>query len=117
MNTQEAEVLETVNTEGEFHIKMGEAFARLEKDPDFKLIVNEGYLKQKVLDSVSLLAVPSRRNERVNVLEDLVAASNLEYFFMMIMVNYANAMQDASGELDEDFEDDVLNNSSQELIN
>ena len=89
-------------------VDMGESLERLEKNPDFQKIIVEGYLDRKVKASVSLLAVPaiSQRGERPAVFEDIIAASNLQYFFHMIATDYASAMQDASGELEEDFNDE-----------
>lgn len=85
MNTeQEEHELETISVE--HHRVMGEALERLEKNPDFKLVIQEGYLKDKVLASVSLLAVPqiSDQGKRPGVFEDLIAASNLQYFFQAV---------------------------------
>ena len=51
----------------------------------------EGYLKQKALDSVSLLAVPQMRNDRAAIMEDLICGSNLQYFFRWIENQYEAA--------------------------
>ena len=82
------------NTEPkDFAVTMGEALNRLRKNQDFKTLILEGYLKQKVLDSVSLLAVPQikKAGDRPEVLEDLVAASNLQYFFQITDQFYESA--------------------------
>ncbi len=84
-NQQEQQVLETGESL-EHALVMGEALDRLRKNPDFKTVITEGYLEGKVLASVSLLAVPQIKasNRRPNIMEDLVAASNLQYFLQMV---------------------------------
>ncbi len=82
MSNQEQIELETIDTT--HHLLMGEALERLQKNPDFIMIISEGYLRSKVLASVSLLGVPQEKDRRGGVLEDLVSASNLQYFFSMI---------------------------------
>lgn len=74
-------------------ILMGEALERLNKNPDFQKIILDGYLKDKVLASVSLLSVPaiSEQGRRPGVMEDLVSASNLKYFFQMVEQQYEGA--------------------------
>jgi hypothetical protein len=59
---------------------------RLEKNPDYKAIVEGWYLQEKVLDSVGLLAAPQTKQggHRPDVMEDLVAASNFKYAMFMI---------------------------------
>jgi hypothetical protein len=74
--------LETI--EQEHHIVIGEALDRLRKNPDFQTVIVEGYLKEKALASVSLLAVPQKREHRVNIMEDLVASSNLSYWMSIV---------------------------------
>ena len=74
-------------------ISMGEAWLRLQRNGDFKKVITNGYLEEKVLASVSLLAVPQiiDQGRRPNVMEDLVAASNLQYFFKIIEHEYEGA--------------------------
>jgi len=76
--------LETIDTE--HHLLMGEALNRLRKNEDFQKVILNGYLQDKVLASVSLLGVPqiSEHGKRPGVMEDLVSASNLQYFFTTI---------------------------------
>jgi hypothetical protein len=75
------------------HIAMGEAWNRLQRNGDFKKIITNGYLKDKVLASASLLAVPQIQAEgrRAAIMEDIIAASNLGYFFKMIEMQYEGA--------------------------
>ena len=84
MSNQEQVELETVQVE--HYVEMGEALDRLEQNEDFKKVIIEGYLKANVLDSVSLLAVPQikKAGERTDVMEDLIAASNLQYFLQTV---------------------------------
>lgn len=83
----------TVPVEVDHNIAMGEALARLKKNPDFKKLVLDGYLKEKALASVSLLAVPQIKAEgrRTDLMEDLIASSNLSYWFMMVEQAYEGA--------------------------
>ena len=96
---QEVE-LETVEING--YLNMGEALARLEKNPDFKTVIMEGYLGQNVKDSVSLLAVPAviKQGERSGIMEDLVAASNLQYYFQMVKNFHEGALSDTLAEME-----------------
>lgn len=79
--------------EVEHHMLMGEALDRLRKNPDFQMVVEDGYLKNKVLASVSLLAVPqiSEQGRRPGVMEDLISASNLQFFFKQLDDFYEGA--------------------------
>jgi hypothetical protein len=88
-NPNANEELETTNIE--HHVVMGEALGRLRDNPDFKLVIQEGYLKEKALASVSLLGVPQERNRRVEIMEDLIAGSNLQFYFAMIEQFYEGA--------------------------
>ena len=88
------EELETV--EVQYWVDMLESLERLEKSPDFKKVMLDGYIREKALDSVSLLANPAikKRNERGDVMEDLVAISNLQYYLRMIHTMGSNGRQD-----------------------
>ena len=91
MSNQEQIELETI--EQQHHLVMGEAWNRLKNNPDFKTVILDGYLNEKVLASVSLLAVPqiADQGKRPGVMEDLVAASNLQYFFRQVEAFYEGA--------------------------
>ena len=85
---------ENIDSNKTYNQKMGEALTRLKSNPDFQLVILDGYLKDGVLDSVSLLAVPQIKKEgrRTDVMEDLIAASNLSYFFQMTEMLYQGAV-------------------------
>ena len=83
-NQNESVELET--TEIEHYVDMGQALDRLRNNADFKKVILDGYFRDKAADSVSLLSLPviKKRNERGDIMEDLVAISNLQFFFMTI---------------------------------
>jgi len=84
---------ELVTLDLEHAVVMGEAYKRLQRNGDFKTVITNGFLDEKVKASVSLLAVPQIKDagQRPNVIEDLIAASNLGYFFQMIEQQYEAA--------------------------
>ncbi len=88
---QEQVELETISLE--HAIGMGEAYFRLQRNSDFKKVIVNGYLRDKVLASMSLLAVPQIKDKglRPGVIEDLIAPSNLKYFFKIIEHEYEGA--------------------------
>ena len=89
----ENEEILSVEREVEHNIKIGEALKRLQDNDDFKTLILEGYLKEKALASVSLLSVPQIKEsgKRPDVIEDLVASSNLSYFLTMVENAYMEA--------------------------
>lgn len=93
MSNPEEQAVELETIEQDHHLAMGEALNRLRLNPDFKTVILEGYLKDKVLASVSLLGVPqiSEQGRRPGVMEDLVSASNLQYFFSQVDNFYEGA--------------------------
>lgn len=88
------EDLETV--EIQHWVDMLEALERLERNSDFQKVIIDGYIQSKALDSVSLLARPDvkKRGERTDVMEDLVAISNFQYFLAMVHRLGGSAKQD-----------------------
>ena len=88
-NPEQQVELETIDNTKD--LLMGEALERLERNPDWKLVIEEGYLQDSVLNSMSLLAVPQLRNDRGGVMEDLVAASNLKYYLLTLKNFYEGA--------------------------
>ena len=75
------EPTELETTENQYWVDQYAALERLQKNKDFEMVIMNGYLRDKVLNSVSLLAVPAikKAGERGDIMEDLVAISNLQY--------------------------------------
>ena len=94
MINQDEHELETIETQE--LAAMYEALKRLEDNPDFKLVILDGYLKTKALDSVTLLADPriKQQGARPDVMEDLVAISGLNYHLMMVKNLGMSALMD-----------------------
>ena len=83
LNTNEEEL---IMVENRYWVGLKEALERLEENADFKKVVLEAYFKDKAIDGVSLLAADHvvRNNLRGQVMEDLVAVSRLQDFFLTI---------------------------------
>ncbi len=98
MTNQEEIELETA--EAQYWVDMAKALENLEKNEDFKKVVLNGYFRDKALDGVSLLAVPAvkQAGERPEIMEDLVAISNLKYHFSMIK-NLGSIAEDDANEI------------------
>jgi hypothetical protein len=90
----EQKEIELMTADLDHAIVMGEAWKRLQRNSDFKKVIMDGYLKEKVLASVSLLGVPQikEKGKRPDVMEDLVSASNLQFFFRIIEHEYEGAI-------------------------
>ena len=103
-NPNENNELFEMGEELEHHLVMGEALNRLRDNKDFQTVIENGYLKEKVLASVSLLGVPqiSEQGRRPGVMEDLVSASNLQYFFQQIDQFYEGAKSPVLSDEEED---------------
>ena len=81
MPTDDVE-LESIETQ-EFREKY-EALTRLENNEDFKLLVLDGYLKDKAVEYTSLLAVPAMAQNRSQLFEALAAVSHFEQYLHMV---------------------------------
>lgn len=93
MSNQENDQMNLQVQEMEHHLIMGEALNRLRLNPDFQTVILNGYLRDKQLASFSLLAVPQEkeRGRRPDIFEDMIAGSNLQYFFSMVDGFYEGA--------------------------
>lgn len=80
------EPTELETTENQYWVDQNASLSRLKKNKDFQDVILNGYFKDKAINGVSLLAVPSVKEagQRGDIMEDLVAISNLQYHFMMI---------------------------------
>lgn len=81
-NELTAEMLEEYN----YYVGQKQALDRLETNPDFKKVILEGYFRDKAVNGVSLLATDYARKSglRPEIMEGLVAISNLQDYFLTI---------------------------------
>lgn len=72
--------------ENEYWVTMNNALERLKENKDFQTVILNGYFKDKAINGVSLLAQDSivENGRRTAVMEDLIAISSLEDFFITI---------------------------------
>lgn len=103
-NHENEDLLSLEVLEQDHHRIMGEHLNELRRNPHFQAVIIDGYLRDKQLASFSLLAVPQERDRRTNIFEDLIAGSNLMYFFSMIDAFYKGAV------------DPILSDEEQEAI-
>ena len=102
MTNQEEVELEMV--ENQQWVSRYEALQRLEKNPDFINVISEGYIRDRTLNGVSMLANEGvkRQGQRPDVMEMLVSVSNLQDYFKMLKNLGAIAkddMEEAEGPL------------------
>jgi hypothetical protein len=86
MTNQSTDVVELAEVDVSYWADLLDSLERLEKNEDFKKVIVNYYIKSKALDSVSLLAHPGikKQGQRADVMEDLVAISNLQYALFMV---------------------------------
>ena len=103
MNNLENEQVEVETIINNQWIAKYDALLRLERNPDFKTLILDGYFRDKAVDGVSLLANEGikRQGLRADVMEQLVAISNLQDFFITVK----NLGGNAKAALEESFED------------
>lgn len=82
-NLGDQQILEVEN---EYWAGMWESLRNLRNNPDFKRVVLQGYFRDKAVNGVSLLAQDAviANGQRSAVMEDLIAISSLEDFFITI---------------------------------
>ena len=92
VSKEDAKMLEEANK----WIEWAEALERLERNEDFKKVFLEGYLKERAVDAVSLLARGDIKanGKRPDVIEYLVGISQFEDFMHTVKTMGANAKQD-----------------------
>lgn len=82
-NLTDQQILEVENS---YWAEMWESLSRLKQNPDFQRLILNGYFKDKAINGVSLLAQDGivQNGLRPAVMEDLVAISKLEDFFITV---------------------------------
>lgn len=100
--TAENELTADEIKEYNYYVGMKQALDRLEQNPDFQKVILDGYFKDKAVNGVSLLATNYIRKNglRPEVMESLVAISQLQDYFISIKQLGAEVPEDV--EEDED---------------
>lgn len=82
-NLNEQQILEVEN---QYWADLWNSLSRLKENKDFQRVILEGYFKDKAVNGVSLLAQDAivAGGHRSAVMEDLIAISSLEDFFVTI---------------------------------
>lgn len=82
-NLSDQQLLEVEN---QYWVDMWQALERLKENKDFQKVILQGYFKDKAVNGVSLLAQDAivQNGHRTAVMEDLIAISSLEDFFVTI---------------------------------
>jgi hypothetical protein len=75
-------------------IEMNTALDEAEKDPDFKMLVEEAYCKQYAIDQTSMITndLTVRRNSRAYLFEALAGVSTLRNYLVDTRKRYADVM-------------------------
>lgn len=78
---------EVLNVESQYWVDKADALKRLMGNADFKSVILDGYFKDKAVNGVSLLANEGikRAGQRPDIMEMLVAVSQLQDYFKMIL--------------------------------
>ena len=82
-NLEEQQILQVEN---QYWADMWASLEKLKSNKDFQRVILDGYFKDKAINGVSLLAQNAivQGGHRTAVMEDLIAISSLEDFFMTI---------------------------------
>jgi len=77
----EQEILRVENT---YWADLAIALGRLEENEDFKKVILKGYFQDKAINGTSLLAISAMRPNRPEIMEELVAISHLQDYFITV---------------------------------
>ena len=105
-NAAENELTADEIKEYNYYVGMRQALERLENNPDFQKVIMDGYFKDKAVNGVSLLATNYVRKNglRPEVMESLVAISQLQDFFITIKQLGAEIEDEGADDEDESVE-------------
>ena len=84
--TENVDEKEVLTVENNYWVGLKLALDRLRENADFKAVILDGYFKDKAINGVSLLAIDGikRQGLRGEIMEELVAISSLQDFFITI---------------------------------
>ncbi|TFZ81487.1 hypothetical protein [Candidatus Macondimonas diazotrophica] len=85
------------------YIKYGEALKELKEDPNFKLLITEGYIENNSKSSIDMLSIPQviESGERPQIIERLIAVSHLTNYLKYVADSYEYAISPKEGSEDE----------------
>ena len=85
-NQAELELTADELKEYNYYVGMRQALERLENNPDFQKVILDGYFKDKAVNGVSMLASGyiKKNGLRVDIMESLVAISQLQDYFITV---------------------------------
>lgn len=77
---------EIFEVENQYWVNLYHDLKALKENKHFQNLILNAYFKDKAIDATSLLSrsFPQGRDNRSDLLEDLISISNLQYFFIMI---------------------------------
>lgn len=76
---------EILTVENNYWVGLRASLDRLKENPDFKAVILEGYFKDRAINGVSMLCSPgSDGGRRKELLDEMLAISNLTWYFKMI---------------------------------
>ena len=84
--TEVVENNELITVDNSYWVELNESLKRLMQNEDFNRVILTGYFKDKAVNGVSMLAQEhiKRSGARGDVMEELVAISHLEDYFITI---------------------------------
>lgn len=84
--TEGVEEQDVLRVENQYWVGLNQDLEVLKRMPEFKRVILEGYFKDKAINGVSLLATDyvKKNGLRAEIMEQLVAISNLEDYFITI---------------------------------
>lgn len=91
----EVQQIQLTLDEAKKKVKLGEALERLERNKDFKLLIDEEFLKQESIRQVSLLSDPAFQTPHMqaSIVADMRAGSTLQAFFRLVSRNASMSAQ------------------------
>lgn len=83
--TENVDEKEVLTVENNYWVGLKLALDRLRENADFKAVILEGYFKDRAVNGVSMLCAPnSDGNKRKEILDEMMAISNLTWYLKMI---------------------------------
>lgn len=83
--TENVDEREIITVENNYWLGMKQDLDILRATPAFKNVVENGYFRDRAVNAVSMLCAPSTdANRRKELLDEMYAISNLQWYFKML---------------------------------